>query len=138
MSLDYWKSAVKFEGTCTCITTGKIVNFSGKTVVILMIFIVISVDSSGNTTKFYTDFHWYTIDIQLETTGNTTDISLENTGIPLVIPPNFATDFHWYTTDIPLVYHRKPLVIPPNFKADLHWHTTDIPLVYRWNTKVYC
>ena len=44
-----WKSAVKFGG----ITTGKTVDSSGKTMVIPLISTVISVDNSGNTTKFY-------------------------------------------------------------------------------------
>ena len=35
------------------ITTGKTVDSSGKTVVIPLISIVISVDNSGNNTKFY-------------------------------------------------------------------------------------
>ena len=43
-----WKSAVKFGG----ITTGKTMDCSGKTVVVLLISTVISVDNSGNTTKF--------------------------------------------------------------------------------------
>ena len=71
MSLDLpvvyqWKSVVKFGG----ITTGKTVDFSDKPLVIPVISIVISVDHSGNTTKFY---HWK----------------------PLVIPPDFTADFHW-------------------------------------------
>ena len=44
-----WKSVVKFGG----ITTGKTVDFSGKTLVIPVISIVITVENSGNTTKFY-------------------------------------------------------------------------------------
>ena len=40
---------VKFGG----ITTGKTVDFSGKPAVIPMFSIVISVDNSGNITKFY-------------------------------------------------------------------------------------
>ena len=44
-----WNSAMKFGG----ITTGKTVDFSGKTVVIPMISIVISVDNCGIITTFY-------------------------------------------------------------------------------------
>ena len=45
-----------------CITTGKTVDSSGKTVVIPLISTVISFDNSGNTTEFY---HCYTTDISL-------------------------------------------------------------------------
>ena len=44
-----WKSGVKFG----CITNGETVDFSGRTVVISMISSVISVENSGNNTKFY-------------------------------------------------------------------------------------
>ena len=86
---------VKFGG----ITTGKTVDSSGKTVVIPLISIIISVDNSGHTTKGH----------QI--------LSLISSGIlVLVIPPNFTTYFQWYTTDIPmettgipLIYLWKPL-----------------------------
>ena len=46
----------------------------------------------------------------------------------MVIPPNFATDFQLYTTGIPLVIPLEntgiPLIILPNFTADLQWYTT--------------
>ena len=44
-----WKPVVKFGG----ITTGKTVDFSGKTVVIPLISFVISMDNSVNTINFY-------------------------------------------------------------------------------------
>ena len=44
-----WKSEVKFGS----ITTGKTMDISGKTLVIPGISIVIAVENSGNTTKFY-------------------------------------------------------------------------------------
>ena len=85
--INQWKSAVNFGG----ITTGKTLNSSGKTVVIQLISSVISVDNSGNTTKFYHLFplvyHW-----------------------KLVVTP---LTFHWYTTEI-------KMVIPSNCIADLY------------------
>ena len=105
-----WKSAVKYGG----ITTGKTVDSSGKTVEVLLISSVISVDNYWYHQNLLLVFHWKLVFTLLIFHRYTTEKNPGNTTkfyrwLPLV--------YYWYTPDIPLkILQILPLIstgIPP-------------------------
>ena len=89
-----WTAAVKCDG----ITTGKAVDYSGKTVVIPMIFIVESLVIPLILQWYTTGKHWYCSGIPLETTGDTNGNNWQYQLKQMAISPNFTSikNSTWY------------------------------------------